>query len=74
MGHEVLQTWEMDGKHHVIPSVGLKKGQSIASFGQKWKAEAYAKARSATFKYTENARDKVKKHKKKRRKTLLTDY
>tara|TARA_R100000458_G_C8241741_1_gene220613 strand:- start:488 stop:712 length:225 start_codon:yes stop_codon:yes gene_type:complete len=74
VGHEVLDTWEFDGRHHVIPSRGKKKGQSIASFGHKWKAEAYARARSATFLYTEKARDKVKKHKKKRRKTLLTDY
>ena len=70
MAHEILQTWEIDGKHHVIPSVGKKKGQSIATFGQRWKAEAYAKARSATFKYSEKARAKIRS---KRKKTLLTD-
>tara|TARA_R100000152_G_C6578989_1_gene43511 strand:+ start:270 stop:500 length:231 start_codon:yes stop_codon:yes gene_type:complete len=72
MAHEVLQTWEIDGKHHVIPSVGLKKGQSIASFDTANEAVTYAKARSATYKFVPKARTKIARHKKKKAGTLLT--
>ena len=72
MAHEVLQTWEIDGKHHVIPSVGLKKGQSIASFDTANEAVTYAKARSATYKFVSKARNKIDSRKKKKSGTLLT--
>ena len=73
MAHEVLQTWEFEGRYHVIPSVCKQKGQSLASFSSESRANMWARARSATTPYTQKARKKIRSYKgKKRMKTILT--
>ena len=32
MAHEVTETWEINGKWHVRPSVGKNKGKSASEF------------------------------------------
>lgn len=44
--HELTRTYEIDGKYHVQPSVGLNKGKTLKVFNTEAEANAWAKKRS----------------------------
>ena len=46
MSHEVTETWEIDGKWHVKPSVGKKKGKTLKVFDTEQEAKDWSKKRS----------------------------
>ena len=49
MSHEVTETWEIDGKWHVKPSVGKKKGKTLKVFDTQEEAEKWARKRSDEY-------------------------
>ena len=48
--HEVTETWEIDGKWHVRPSVGKNKGKTLKVFDTEEEANKWAKKRSDNYK------------------------
>ena len=47
--HEVTETWLIDGWHHVIPSKGKNKGQTLRKFKSESEANKWAKQRSNNY-------------------------
>ena len=62
MAHEVTETWEIDGKWHVKPSVGKDKGKTLKVFDSEKEANNWASKRSREYGMDE---------KKKRRDTII---
>ena len=50
MSHEVTETWEIDGKWHVKPSVGKGKGKTLKVFDSEKEANNWARKRSKEYK------------------------
>ena len=50
MAHEVTETWEINGKWHVRPSVGKNKGKTLKVFDTEEEANKWAKKRSDNYK------------------------
>ena len=46
MSHEVTETWEIDGKWHVKPSVGKDKGKTLKVFDSEKEGNSWACKRS----------------------------
>ena len=57
MAHEVTETWEIDGKWHVKPSVGKKKGKTLKVFDSEKEANKWARKRSDDYKEPMKKRD-----------------
>ena len=76
MAHEVTETVEVDGRYHVRPTVGKKKGKTLKVFDTEEEANNWASKRSREYKPKMAKRDykdeykKFQKHKTKYRAKL----
>ena len=76
MAHEVTETVEFDGRYHVRPTVGKKKGNTLKIFDTEEEANNWASKRSREYKPKMAKRDykdeykKFQKHKTKYRAKL----
>ena len=57
MAHEVTETWEIDGKWHVKPSVGKNKGKTLKVFDTEKEANKWARKRSDEYEEPMKKRD-----------------
>ena len=64
MSHEVTETWEIDGKWHVKPSVGKRKGETLKVFDSEKEANNWASKRSREYKPKMAKRDYKDEYKK----------
>ena len=64
MAHEVTETVEFDGRYHVIPTVGKKKGKTLKVFDTEEEANNWASKRSREYKPKMAKRDYKDEYKK----------
>ena len=57
MSHEVTETWEIDGKWHVKPSVGKNKGKTLKVFDTQKEANKWAWQRADEYEEPRKKRD-----------------
>ena len=64
MAHEVTETVEFDGRYHVRPTVGKKKGKTLKIFDTEEEANNWASKRSREYKPKMAKRDYKDEYKK----------